>query len=82
MSPIQHPLTIRFSPEEFSFLSDLAQTNGITANKAARMVIQAALSDGRDQHRLAALEGRLDRMAAELNEKLAVIAGALLKESA
>ena len=82
MNPIHHPLTVRFAPDEFAFLSDLAEAHGITAGRAVRMVIQAALSDGRDQHRLAALEGRLDRMAAELNQKLALIAGALLKESA
>ncbi len=82
MNPIQHPLTVRFSPDEFAFLSDLAEAHGITAGKAVRMVIQTALADGRDQHRLAALEGRLDRLAADLTQKLTVIASALAKESA
>jgi hypothetical protein len=82
MNQIQHPLTVRFAPDEFSFLSNLAEAHGISAGKAARMVIQTALADGRDQHRLAALEGRLDRLAAELNEKLALIASALVKEAA
>ena len=82
MNPIQHPLTVRFSPDEFAFLSDLAEAHGITAGKAVRMVIQTALADGRDQHRLAALEGRLDRLAADLTQKLTVIASALANESA
>ena len=82
MNTIQHPLTVRFSPDEFSFLIDLAEAHGISAGKAVRMVIQTALADGRDQHRLAALEGRLDRMAADLTQKLTVIASALANESA
>lgn len=82
MNPIQHPLTVRFSPEEFAFLSDLAEANGISAGRAVRLVIQTALADERDQHRLAALEGRLDRMASEFNQKLTLIASALVKEAA
>ncbi|MDA8258088.1 MAG: hypothetical protein M0Z99_21105 [Betaproteobacteria bacterium] len=84
MGPLQKPLTVRFSTEEFAFLSDLAESHGVSVNGAVRLVVQAALSDGRDSHRLAALEGRLDRFAADTNrrlddllEKLALIATAI-----
>lgn len=84
MGPLQKPLTVRFSTEEFAFLSDLAESHGVSTNGAVRLVIQTALADGRDSHRLAALEGRLDRFASDTNrqlddllEKLTVVATAL-----
>lgn len=84
MGPLQKPLTVRFATEEFSFLSDLAESHGLSVNGAVRLVVQTALADGRDSHRLAALEGRLDRFASDTNrqlsdllEKLGLIAAAL-----
>ena len=74
MNAIQKALTVRFSTEEYQFVADLAEANGISSNHAVRLVIQTAISDGRDNHRLAALEGRLDRMAADTDKRLADVA--------
>ncbi len=56
---LQQALTIRFNPQEFAFLADLADAQGASANQVVRLIVQQAMADGRDANRLSALENRL-----------------------
>ena len=59
MSQITTPISLRISNAERDYLSDLAETQGISIGQAARMIIQQAMQDGRDMSRLVALENRI-----------------------
>lgn len=59
MSQITTPISLRISPAERNYLSDLAEAQGISVGQAARLIIQQAMQDGRDMSRLIALENRL-----------------------
>ena len=77
MSQIQQALTIRFNPQEFSFLADLADAQGTTANQVVRLIVQQAMADGRDANRLAVLENRLVAIIQKIPE---LTADLLVKE--
>ena len=59
MTQITSTISMRISPAERDFLTDLAETQGISIGQAARLIIQQAMQDGRDMSRLAAFENRL-----------------------
>ena len=59
MTQITTPISLRIALAERDYLSDLAETQGISIGQAARLIIQQAMQDGRDMSRLAALENRI-----------------------